>query len=111
MALILSIDYYVLSALLILLPVAWHLLESYRKLTPLNNISGPPSGSFLTGTPQFILDSMCSHFFIAPGNIIRLFSRESAPFQREVALDYGPVVRLCGPFKVIGIDAVIHSER
>ncbi|PCH34491.1 hypothetical protein WOLCODRAFT_95499, partial [Wolfiporia cocos MD-104 SS10] len=81
MALILSMDYYVLSALLVLLPVAWHLLESYRRLTPLNNISGPPSGSFLAG------------------NIIRLFSRESASFQREVALDYGPVVRLCGPFK------------
>ncbi|KZT00831.1 cytochrome P450 monooxygenase [Laetiporus sulphureus 93-53] len=65
------------------LTATWLLWKFIRWLfseDPLRGIPGPPSKSFLTG------------------NLGRYFNRYGSEFQRDVALNYGPVVRLSGPF-------------
>ncbi|KZT01514.1 cytochrome P450 monooxygenase [Laetiporus sulphureus 93-53] len=66
-----------------LLAATWLLWRFIRWLIskdPLRSIPGPPSMSFLTG------------------NLGQYFNRYGLEFQRDVALNYGPVVRLSGPF-------------
>ncbi|PCH40497.1 cytochrome P450 [Wolfiporia cocos MD-104 SS10] len=63
-------------ALLLVALLVVRIFLRYRKFKPLQNIPGPPSGSFWTG------------------NIAEFSSRHNAALQREVALNYGPVVRL-----------------
>ncbi|PCH40533.1 cytochrome P450 [Wolfiporia cocos MD-104 SS10] len=60
--------------------LAYRLIQRRKSLSSLDKIPGPPSKSFFSG------------------NIVQFFTRDGAEFQRKVALDYGPVVKIHGMF-------------
>lgn len=55
-------------------------------------------------------DLIHSYIFIVQGDIVKFLSCKSASFQREVALNYGPVVRLYGLLRVIGVGTFPTSD-
>ncbi|CCM01001.1 uncharacterized protein FIBRA_03049 [Fibroporia radiculosa] len=60
--------------------LTWHYMDVHKGRSALRHIPGPPSESFLKG------------------NVTQFFSRYGTNFQRHVAFDFGPVVRLNGMF-------------
>ena len=80
----------------------WRFIHWLFSKDPLRSIPGPPSKSFLTGTLSSILykQAQILHPTLSSGSLGQYFSRYGLEFHRDVALNYGPVVRLSGPFGV-----------
>lgn len=84
---------------------AWYAWQrsQRRKHHVLENLSGPPSRSFLKS------ELTCSLVVYSPlnpshtGSLGEMYNRHAMPFQKDVALNYGSVVKLRGLFNVRSI--------
>ena len=83
--------------------VTWILWRFFRPIvveSPLDNIPGPPSRSFLYGEPR-VAFSLYAHRPIVPvGNLIHLLSKGGWEFVQDLTDSYPGVVKLRGLFGV-----------
>lgn len=95
----------VLVAQLAAVGVAYIGWRVFWRVSPLDSLPGPPSTSFLTGECCLHLYTECDTRTLAElplptGNLRQYIDRNAWEFHREVAQNYGPVVKMHSFFNV-----------
>ena len=88
--------------------VLWWITQSYLAFTTLRTLRGPDPISFITGMhiPSRVLYG--ANVISCEGNLKQWFNRRGDAFQRHVALDYGPVVKMHG---MMGVRRIVSAPR